>query len=337
MQHQYIERDSGRVVTERLFGDRMVRLLYHEVRENSTALFRMLTSRWSSHILGAVTFDRPVRSRRVFLARCGIDLSECLDPPEQLDSPRKIFERKIRYRECRPTPVETAAVVSPADARVLVGSFRETSLLFLKDKFFSFRELLGDGHEQWHKVFAGGDFAIFRLTPDKYHYNHTPVTGEVVDFYTIDGDYHSCNPDAVVAVASPYSKNRRVVTIIDSDVPGGTGAGLVAMIEVVALMIGDIVQAYSAKGYEQPRQIETGMFLHKGQPKSLFRPGSSTDILIFQEGRIEFAGDIVSNMRQTGVSSRFTRGFHTPLVETDIRVRSLLGTAHTSSASRELK
>src|SRR5664279_5337365 len=99
MQHQYIERDSGKVVTERLFGDRMVRLLYHGVRENNAALFRLLTSSRSSHILGLVNFDRPVLSKRAFLAGCGIDLSECLDPPEQLDTPRKIFERRIRYQE----------------------------------------------------------------------------------------------------------------------------------------------------------------------------------------------------------------------------------------------
>lgn len=331
MRHQYIERDSGRIVTERLFGDRMVRLLYHGVRENNTALFRMLTSSRSSHILGMVNFDRPVLSKRAFLASCGIDLSECLDPPEQLDTPRKIFERRIRYRDCRPMPTEMTAVVSPADARVLVGSFRETSLMFLKEKFFSFEELLGCGNTKWHQAFSGGDFAVFRLTPDKYHYNHTPVAGEVVDFFAIDGDYHSCNPSAVVSVATPYSKNKRVVTIIDTDVPGGTSVGLVAMIEVVALMIGDIVQAYSTQGYDAPRQIEKGMFLHKGQPKSLYRPGSSTDILIFQEGRIDFAGDILDNMRQVDVSSRFTQGFQKPLVETDIRVRSLLGTARKNS------
>jgi phosphatidylserine decarboxylase len=102
------------------------------------------------------------------------------------------------------------------------------------------------------------------------------------------------------------------------------------MIEVVALMIGDIVQAYSSDGYDIPQQIETGMILKKGQPKSLYRPGSSTDILIFQEGRIDFSGDILDNMRQTGVSSRFTQGFKKPLVETDIRVRSLLGRARKS-------
>lgn len=327
MQHQYIERDSGRVVTERLLGDRMVRLLYHGVRENSTSLFRLLTSSWSSHILGMVNFDKPILSKQTFLAECGIDLSECLDPPEQLDTARKIFERRINYRECRPMPADRDTVVSPADARVLVGSLRETSLMFLKEKFFSFDELLGHNDTGWQRVFAGGDFAVFRLTPDKYHYNHVPVTGEVVDFYAIDGDYHSCNPAAVVSVATPYSKNKRVVTVIDTDVPGGTGAGLVAMIEVVALMIGDIVQAYSTKAYDAPRRIEKGTFLYKGQPKSLYRPGSSTDILIFQEGRVRFAADLLANMRRQDISSRFTQGFGSPLVETDIRVRSLLATA----------
>jgi phosphatidylserine decarboxylase len=327
MLHQYIERDSGKVVTEQLLGDRMVRLLYHGVRENNTTLFKMLTSSWSSHILSMVNFDRPVLSERAFLADCGIDISECLEPSHHLDTPRKIFERKIRYWECRPMPTAPNVVVSPADARVLVGSFLETSLIFLKGKFFSFDELLGGGASSWLTAFDGGDFAVFRLTPDKYHYNHTPVTGEVVDFYAIDGDYHSCNPTAVVAVATPYSKNKRVVTIIDTDVPGGTGVGLVAMIEVVALMIGDIVQAYSKEAYNGPRPIEKGMFLIKGQPKSFYRPGSSTDILIFQRGRIDFAQDILDNMNNTGASSRFTQGFKKPLVETDIKLRSLLGTA----------
>jgi phosphatidylserine decarboxylase len=337
MQHQYIERDSGRVVTEKLIGDRMVRLLYHDVRENNTAMFRLLTSSWSSHILGMINFDRPVLSKRAFLARCGIDLSECLDPPELLDTPRRIFERRIRYRDCRPMTADVDAIVSPADSRVLVGSFHDTSRIFLKEKFFSFEELLGCDRDIWHEAFSGGDFAVFRLTPDKYHYNHTPVAGKVVDFYAIDGGYHSCNPTAVVSVATPYSKNKRVVTVIDTDVPGGTGVGVVAMIEVVALMIGDIVQAYSTEGYDAPQQVEKGMFLQKGQPKSLYRPGSSTDILIFQEGRIDFAGDILDNMRQHGVSSRFTQGFQRPLVETDIRVRSMLGTARKDVTSGRLR
>lgn len=328
LHHQYIERDSGRVVTEQLLGDRMVRLLYHRVRENNSHLFRMLTSSWMSQVLAAVQFDRPVLNQQAFLASCGIDLQECLDQPEQLGTARKLFERKIRYWECRPMPDDAAAVVSPADARVIPGSFSQTSLVCLKEKFFAFDELFGTAASQWSQAFQDGDFMIFRLTPDKYHYNHTPVAGRVVDIYSLDGSFHSCNPSAIISEVTPYSKNRRVVTVIDSDVPGGTGVGLVAMIEVVALMIGDITQAYSSHRYDEPQPVETGMFLAKGQPKSLYRPGSSTDILIFQPGRINIAQDLLHNVSRSGVSSRFSQGFGRTLVETDIQVRSLIATRH---------
>ena len=117
-----------------------------------------------------------------------------------------------------------------------------------------------------------------------------------------------------------------MVTLIDTDVEGGSQVGLVTMVEVVALMIGDIVQAYSDQGYDDPRQVRVGMFLKKGQPKSLYRPGSSTDILLFQPGRISFAADLLQNQGRCGVASRFSQGFTKPLVETDIRVRSLLAT-----------
>lgn len=165
---------------------------------------------------------------------------------------------------------------------------------------------------------------MFRLTPDQYHYNHVPVTGKVVDFYQIPVLYHACNPNAVVSVATPYSKNKRVVTIIDTDVEGGSLVGLVAMIEVVALMIGDIVQCYSEKKYDNPFPVGVGMFLQRGAPKSLFRPGSSTVILVFQKERIRFAEDITANMACPGAESVFSRGFGQPLVESDVKVRSLI-------------
>ena len=58
------------------------------------------------------------------------------------------------------------------------------------------------------------------------------------------------------------------------------------------------------------------MFLDKGQPKSLYRPGSSTDVLLFEPGRVRFAPDIVANLRHRDVQSRFTTGFGAPLAET---------------------
>jgi phosphatidylserine decarboxylase len=259
-----------------------------------------------------------------FLRSCGVDLSECVEDLGAFTTPRKIFERKIRYWDCRPMPEDEGAVVSPADSKVLVGSFQQSSALFLKGKFFELNELLGASKRSWHEAFANGDFAIFRLTPEKYHYNHTPVAGRVVDFYEIPGAYHSCNPRAVIEIVSPYSKNKRVVTVIDTDVRGGSRVGLVAMAEVVALMIGDVIQCYSKQKYEYPAHVSAGMFLQKGAPKSLYRPGSSTDVLLFQHGRVRFAEDLVRNMLRSDAQSLFTAGFGQPLAETDARVRSLI-------------
>ena len=329
--HQYVERLHGLVLDEELFGDRIVRFLYSQARERAPFLFRLATSARISSLLGWCNFDLrlvpQLLGNAAFLRRCGVDLAECLAPPAHFTTPRRIFERQIVYWRCRPMPCDPRAVVSPADARVIIGSLAADSALFLKGKFFDFAELLGQGEGRWLAAFAEGDYAIFRLTPDKYHYNHTPVAGRVVDHYLLDGVYHSCNPGAVVAMVTPYSKNRRVVTIIDTDVEGGTGVGLVAMIEVVAMMIGDIVQCYSDTAYDWPQPVRPGMFVVKGVPKSLYRPGSSTDILLFEKGRVRFADDLVEKGRRADVASRFSIGFGQPLVEVEIKVRSLLAIA----------
>lgn len=125
-------------------------------------------------------------------------------------------------------------------------------------------------------------------------------------------------------MATPYSKNRRTVTIIDSDVRGGTGVGLVALVEIAALVIGGIVQSYSERAYERPRHVQVGMFVRRGKPKSLSRPGSSTDVVVLQKGRAEFAGDLLANLRKTGACSRFSHALGRPMVETEVNVRSLV-------------
>jgi len=258
------------------------------------------------------------------LRTCGIDARELADDPAHLDTLRRIFERKIRYWECRPLPREERCVVCPADSRVMMGSLRETSGLFLKGKFFAFPELLGGKGSRWTRRFADGDFAVFRLTPEKYHYTHVPAAGDVADFYAVRGRYHSCNPNAAVQLLTPYSKNRRVVTIVDTDCENGTGVGYVAMIEVVALMVGQIEQRYSEDRYENPRPMVKGMSLRRGAPKALFRPGSSTVVLLFQPGRIRFAADLLHNQQKPGVRSRYSAKFGLLVVETEVEVRSLL-------------
>lgn len=324
--HQFIERSTRRVITEKPIGDRYVHFLYHHLRENAPAMFKALTSARISSLLAFCHYDLPSNCRRTgryLFEAIGADWRECVEPLAYYDSHRKVFERQIRFWETRPMQEDPAAVVAPADSRVLLGSLAEDSSLFIKGKFFDPRELLGGGRP-WCEHFVEGNFAVFRLTPDKYHYNHLPVSGEVLDSYSIDGRYHSCNPSALIAMASLHSKNRRVVTIIDTDVEGGSQVGLVAMIEIVALMIGDIAQGYCQEFYAEPQDLQPGMFVGKGCPKSLFRPGSSTDVLLFQAGRIAFVDDLLRNSRRQDVLSRYTRSCGRSWVETDVLVRSTI-------------
>ena len=329
--HQYIGKDTGEVITERLIADGLIGRIYCDAREKAPDLYRALTSLRMSSLLGLVNYDLPMGSRvtgaKKLVEELGIDLSECVDSLDELNTPRKLFERRIRYWETRPLPEDPATVVSPADSKALVGSLAESSQLYLKGKFFDFEELIGPGKRKWLNAFDGGDYAVFRLTPEKYHYNHTPVSGRVVDAYEITGACHSCNPGAVVEEATPYSKNKRAVAVFDTDVEGGTGVGLVLMVEVVALMIGGIQQCYSEQRYDAPRPLRPGDFAAKGQPKSLYRPGSSVDVLLFEPGRVDFHPGIVANLHRAGVQSRFSSGFGKPLVETEVALRSLIATA----------
>ena len=327
LEHQYIDRATGSVMREHLLGNSVITALYSPALEKAPLLTRLASSRYVSRVLGYLNYDNVLSSRATgmlkFLRDSGIQLSEFVGNLSEYDSARKVFERQIRYWHCRPMPPDPRAIVCPADARALVGSMRESSGLYLKQKFFSFPELLGDG-SPWQRSFQGGDYAVFRLTPEKYHYTHSPATGRVADYYSVDGRYHPCNPNAAVQLMTPVSKNRRVVTILETDCPNGSAVGRVAMIEVVALMIGQIEQRYSEHRYENPRSIEKGMLLEAGAPKALFRPGSSTVVLLFQPNRIQFAADLIVNQHRGGIQSRYSATFHGPLTETDVAVRSLL-------------
>ncbi len=341
--HQYIDRETGSVQTESLCADSLIAWMYDSARENARWLFNALISRRFSKMLAWIHYDlrrylRPREIQRIFRS-LHIEPGDIADDISGYICLRDIFERKIRYATCRPMPSaeDTAGVVtSPADARMLVGSFSEISGFFIKEKFFDGTHLIGADKSKWLTAFRKGDAAIFRLTPDKYHYNHAPVSGTVADYYHISGRCHSCNPGAVVRAVTPLSENQRAVTILDTDTDGGSRVGYVAMIEIAAMMIGDIVSCYSDVAYDHPRALHVGMKIRRGQPQSLYRPGSSTTVLIFEKGRVRFSEDIRRNMTRLDAVSRYSCGFGLPLVETDVRVRSEIARRITLPASSSI-
>lgn len=319
--HCYFERKNKKILEEKLIADRFINFLYSRVRERSNFVFNLAISKNSTRLLKFFNYTKKLSQESIikYFKIMGIDMNELYDDYTKYSTLQDIFERRIKYWECRPMPESEDSIVSPADAKMIPGSFRDESGLFIKDKFFILDDLLLK--ERWVELFKDGDFAIFRLTPDEYHYNHAPVSGVVVDIYEIEGAYHSCNPSATISIATPLSLNRRVVTIIDTDVVGGTNVGMVAFIEIAAMMIGDIKQCYSEDKYSNFYPLKEGNFVKKGQPKSLYRPGSSTDVVIFEKDKIRFDEDIVTYSRKLDISSRYSTGFKIPLVEIKVRVR----------------
>ena len=162
-EHQYVDRTTGLVCTEQLYGDWLLNSLYTAAWEHAPALHRALSSARFSSLLGLFCYDSPLGARlsgtRRFLQACRVSLKECIDPPEQLDTARKIFERKIHYECCRPLPEDDQAIVSPADARLLIGSWRETTLLSLKEKLFDCQDLLDPNKSAWVRNWAKADTA----------------------------------------------------------------------------------------------------------------------------------------------------------------------------------
>lgn len=57
MQHQYVDRATGHVHTEKIFADRLINLLYSSARENLPQVFRALTGRRVSSWLGDLNYD----------------------------------------------------------------------------------------------------------------------------------------------------------------------------------------------------------------------------------------------------------------------------------------
>ncbi len=154
--HEYIDRATGSVMHEQLLGNAVIAALYSPALEKAPLLTRMASSRYMSRVLGYLNYDNVLSARATgmlkFLRESGIPLSEFVGNLSEYDSARKIFERQIRYWICRPMPNNSRPVVCPADARALVGSMAESSGLYIKQKFFSFPELLGEG-SPWQRRF----------------------------------------------------------------------------------------------------------------------------------------------------------------------------------------
>ncbi len=339
--HQYVQRYRNLASDEKLLADQILRFLYHREREQEGFLQAALASKWVTDALAHWQFDRRLSDSKKAIEyaahRLMIRESESVNGFTGMKTLRDLFERQIRYWEVRPMPNESRKIVSPADGKLLPFAANDRDVLPIKSKFLRIDELLG-GMNPWvtraltsiaplahdRAIFAPLSGAIVRLTPDVYHYTHTPVSGKVLLQKTIEGRFHSCNPTALTRLTGSYALNRRTITVYDTDVPDGTQVGIVTQIDVAAMMIGCMEPRYSPQRYESPRAVQVGEIVPRGAPLSLFRPGSSTSIVLWDASRAMPCKELVANSRRRDLRSRFTDWLREPWVETEVRVRQAI-------------
>ena len=280
MRIQYVDRDTGGVETEKIYGHRVLSLLYGDsVASRCFSFFLLpLLARIPlfSQFYGFLQ-KRPASIKKIapFIRTYGIDDSEFA--PAHFQSFNDFFIRKLKP-ERRPIVSDERCAVLPADGRYLV--FPDLSLVkqfYIKGQTFELFPFLQNG--AYAHRYARGAMVIARLCPTDYHRFHFPIAGIPSEAREIPGPLFSVNPLALRKRLAILWENKRMVTEID-----GGEFGTLLFIEVGATCVGTIHQTY-------PSETSVG----KGGEKGYFYFGGSCLVLLFEPGKIQFDQDLVEN------------------------------------------
>jgi phosphatidylserine decarboxylase len=238
---------------------------------------------------------------RAFAGRYGVALEEAERDVESYRTFSEFFSRRLR-EGLRPVDPDARAVVSPVDGAISqIGTLAGQTCLQAKGISFPVSKLLGSEEEA--QGFAGGAFATLYLSPKDYHRIHAPLSGDILGYAYLPGQFWPVNPSSVRTKEALFCLNERLVTYLR------TPAGICAVVKVGATCVARIRAAYDdvlthagraahAERYAQPRPVK------KGDELGSFEMGS-TVILLFEKGRVAWepslaAGDAVRMGRRMG-------------------------------------
>lgn len=279
---QLIDRKSGNVCEEQVFGDAAIRFLYGEG----------FWSRWIGHPLAHFVARVPLLSNaygylqktpwsrkkiKPFIEKYGIDSSEFATPVEEFQSFNDFFTRKLK-ETARPIAPGKSVAVMPADGRYLFYQDIDRADGFIvKGEKFSLGEFLQDSNLS--REYEGGTLVIARLCPTDYHRFHFPVACTPGETKLINGLLFSINPMALKRNVHIFTQNRRTLCILKSE-----QFGKVLYLEIGATNVGAIHETYTPN---QP--------VPKGAEKGYFSFGGSTVVLLFKRGTIILDEDLTEN------------------------------------------
>lgn len=264
------DRDAGRWVEERIYGEAGLRWLY------GTRLGRLvapwLAGPGPSMLLGWY-HDTRLSTRRIdaFVRDYDVDMGAYVEEPWK--SFNQFFVRRFRHG-VRPFVPDPGRMPACAEGRWF--AYRRVvpeTRVPVKGAWLRPAAVLapGEGRDEsaWIARFEGGPLMIARLCPVDYHRYHYPDGGTTRSAWRVSGPLHSVHPIALASRGDVLCTNERRVAILDTD-----RFGLLGYVEVGAWGVGRIVQTHP-----EGRRFE------RGDEKGRFRFGASTVIVYGEPGR----------------------------------------------------
>lgn len=271
---KYIDRGTGQVQIENVYGEKWLDWLYHNPVGEATlwtiAKRKIVTSLYGDQMEKPASADKIVP----FIEEYDVDIT--IAQKQNFKSFNDFFIRQLKP-EARPIVSDSLAVASPADGKILAYENVSSSDFYIKGFRFNVDSFLDN--TELAKKYKDGSMIVFRLAPPDYHRYHFPVSGMTSSSnLKIDGDYYSVNPLALRKKAEIFWLNKREYGIIKSPIFDD-----VIMVEVGATMVGSMIQTYS------------GTTVKKGQEKGYFKFGGSTVVLLFEKDQIKIDADLLTN------------------------------------------
>lgn len=196
------------------------------------------------------------------------------------------FFARTRLVTCDGAP---GTLYAPVDGYLLARRINEGFSVDVKGTTYTIPQLLGRADPLYQEELRGGHCLVFRLSLTDYHHFHYPAAGRLVAQYQVPGTLHSVRP--VAAGKRPYSTNKRSVSVLSLN-----AFGLAMMVEVGAMLVGQIVQ---------DKLGETAQFA-AGQHKGQFLLGGSTVVLLV--GNTVDMDDDIARASARGIEARVRAG-----------------------------
>lgn len=248
-------------------------------------ILKGLTGPLVSRIGGAYMDSRVSRIHIMnFVKSNNIDMSDYLI--ENWPNFNEFFTRKLKPGK-RTVDMNPDVLASPCDGRMSAYRINEDSLFAIKNSYYSVERLIGS--KELAQKFNGGTALVLRLCVDDYHRYGYACDGEIKSQKYMPGRLHTVRPIALEKYPV-FVENTRECTIINTD-----NFGLMAQIEVGALMIGKI-ENYKSAGR-----------VRKGEEKGRFLYGGSTIVLLLQKDQVEI-DDMLYELSAKGAEERIRFG-----------------------------